>query len=248
MNTNEPVLAESPIILGDGASVNVVCAKCGKEVPSGSYSSYGDASGVTTMLCEDCDTLTRTKISEASKLKVSLIKPILFGAGASFALTVVWALTMVITNMNFGIVAIFVGVLIAKAVLRASGGIRTKKLQVLVVLLTGYAIIFSEVYSGIISDSEHGLGLKIFTLFFIPIFALQHPVLLVQALAEDITPIGALIDFFALYYAYKSSDPKHISASVIRSEVSMESDRSHSGVPQPGAHQRVEEKSPVVID
>ena len=60
----------------------------------------------------------------------------LFGLGAAVAGSLLYALVSYATHMNFALIAIVVGVIVAKAVLAGSRGCRGRRFQVLAVLLT----------------------------------------------------------------------------------------------------------------
>lgn len=69
----------------------------------------------------------------------------LFGLGAAAAGAALYAIISAVTGYSFSLIAIVVGVMVAKAVLYGSRGIRGRRLQVLAVLLTYGSITSSAI-------------------------------------------------------------------------------------------------------
>jgi hypothetical protein len=76
---------------------------------------------------------------------ISLGPAVLYGAGAALAGCILYAAVAILLNLEIGIVAIVVGVMVGKAVRAGSRGLGGRPQQILAVLLTYFAITTSYI-------------------------------------------------------------------------------------------------------
>jgi hypothetical protein len=125
----EPLPAEDP-----NAQRCVVCKS-----PIGA--TYFHANGqVVCPMCAD-----RIQSGQQKPPAISLGRAALYGAGAALAGCILYAAVAILLNLEIGIVAIVVGVLVGKAVRAGSKGLGGRPQQILAVLLTYFAITTSYI-------------------------------------------------------------------------------------------------------
>jgi hypothetical protein len=75
----------------------------------------------------------------------SLPRALLFGGAAALAGCAIYAIVAIATGMEIGLIAILVGVMVGKAIRRASGGFGGRQQQILAVVLTYFSIATSYI-------------------------------------------------------------------------------------------------------
>jgi hypothetical protein len=127
----EPLPAENS---DPGAQRCVVC-----KTPIGA--TYFHAQG--HVVCPMC--AERIQSGQQKPPAIALGRAVLYGAGAALAGCILYALVAILLNLEIGIVAIVVGVMVGKAIRYASKGLGGRPLQILAVLLTYFAITTSYI-------------------------------------------------------------------------------------------------------
>jgi hypothetical protein len=122
---------------GDPES-SATCASCGREL----VDQYFECNGLH--VCEVCKVRAEEQYKN-DKSWVHMPKALLFGFGAALTGCILYYLFLKVFKINFGLIAIAVGWMVGKAVMRGSnyrGGLRY---QIAAVALTYFAITFSYV-------------------------------------------------------------------------------------------------------
>jgi hypothetical protein len=108
------------------------CVACQEPITE----SYYHASG--RVVCPAC--AARIQQGQRQPPAYSFPRALLFGGAAALAGCAIYAIVAIATGMEIGLVAILVGVMVGKAVRRASGGFGGRQQQILAVLLTYFSI------------------------------------------------------------------------------------------------------------
>jgi hypothetical protein len=103
--------------------------------------SYYHASG--RVVCPAC--AARIQQGQQQPPAYSFPRALLFGGAAALAGWAIYAVVAIATGMEIGLVAILVGVMVGKAIRRASGGFGGRQQQILAVVLTYFSIATSYV-------------------------------------------------------------------------------------------------------
>jgi hypothetical protein len=114
------------------------CATCSRPVES-SYYQIGDS-----ILCSTCREAF-VSVIEAGKTGASFSRAVAYGVAAMVVGSVVWYAIRQATGYEIGLVAIGVGILVGKAVMRGSGGFGGKRYQALAIGLTYASIALTNV-------------------------------------------------------------------------------------------------------
>ena len=133
------------------ALILVVCDKCGKEMEPQKkvteLSIPNDDSEKTLVLCEECASNTN-ELNEYSSYSItkdnSLNKPIIFGILAGLASALVWYAVCYYSNLRIGYLAIALGWLVSKAVIRGVDDEKRNEIIWISVVATFISMIFSE--------------------------------------------------------------------------------------------------------
>jgi len=115
-----------------GTSTEHTCAVCKQAIPN----TYFQAAG--RLVCPTCAGLIE-KGTQAPP-PVSLGRAALYGGAAAAAGCALYATIAIVTDMQIGLVAILVGIMVGKAIRHASGGLGGRPQQILAVVLTYLAI------------------------------------------------------------------------------------------------------------
>jgi hypothetical protein len=95
------------------------------------------------MVCPVC--AGRIQSGQQAPPSLSLVRAILYGAGAALAGCILYATVSIVTGLEIGLIAIVVGIMVGKAIRYASHGLGGRPQQILAVLLTYFAISTSYV-------------------------------------------------------------------------------------------------------
>ncbi len=104
------------------------CALCNAAVTGAYYHLDGN------VVCTACAEQTEAR-REPVRGRL-LLKSVLYGAGAALAGSALYGIVLLATDSEFALLSILVGIMVAKAMMRASGGRGGRKLQIIAVLLT----------------------------------------------------------------------------------------------------------------
>ncbi len=124
----------------------LTCAVCSKKIDSlGAYTilKTSKSGKIETVLCPQCSEQFQDR-PEQETLNPNY--PIAFIAGIAGAAVagIIWYYFVILTEIQFGLVAVLMGWLVGKSVVWGAGNKRGERLQYLSVSLTIIAIIFSE--------------------------------------------------------------------------------------------------------
>jgi hypothetical protein len=111
------------------------CSRCHQVMGQEYFAAAG------AVVCAAC---ARTLTGEGQP-KTALLRAAAYGAGAALIGTVIWLLILKISNSEFGLVAIAVGLLVGFAVKKGSGGVGGWKYQAMAMALTYVSITASYV-------------------------------------------------------------------------------------------------------
>jgi hypothetical protein len=103
--------------------------------------SYYHASG--RVVCPAC--AARIQQGQQQPPTYSFPRALLFGGAAALAGCAIYAIVAIATGMEIGLIAILVGVMVGKAIRRASGGFGGRQQQILAVVLTYFSIATSYI-------------------------------------------------------------------------------------------------------
>ena len=132
-HTAEPVVSPS--------AGGLACVVCKTPIAR----TYFHAQGA--VVCELC--AQRIQSGQQAAPKLSLARAALYGAGAALAGSILYSLVAILLNIEIGIIAIVVGVMVGKAIRHASRGTGGRPQQILAVVLTYFSITSSYVTVGI---------------------------------------------------------------------------------------------------
>jgi hypothetical protein len=124
-------------IAASGASAAQRCVACQGPITE----SYYHASG--RVVCPAC--AASIQQGHQQPPAYSFPRALLFGGAAALAGCAIYAIVAIATGMEIGLVAILVGVMVGKAIRRASGGFGGRQQQILAVLLTYFSIATSYI-------------------------------------------------------------------------------------------------------
>jgi hypothetical protein len=119
------------------ASAAQRCAGCQGPIAE----SYYQASG--RVVCPAC--AARIQQVQQHAPAFSFPRSLLFGGAAALAGCAIYAIVAIATGMEIGLIAILVGVMVGKAIRRASGGFGGRQQQILAVALTYFSIATSYI-------------------------------------------------------------------------------------------------------
>ncbi|HTJ29957.1 MAG TPA: hypothetical protein VL346_05635 [Acidobacteriaceae bacterium] len=113
------------------------CVACGQQL-GGSYYQAGDQ-----RLCNRC--AERVFETFPRDTQARLTRALLAGAGAALVSLVIYAGFTIATHIYIGYLALGVGWLVGKAIIKASGGVGGRRYQIAAVVLTYLAIAMAEI-------------------------------------------------------------------------------------------------------
>lgn len=138
-----PVPLPTPVPAGTAAAAPVspatagTCSQCGQAIGENYYLSAGQ------MWCPDC-TRRAPLLTPAAGCR-TLLFAVLLGVLAAAGAAGLWALIVILTGYQLGLVAIVVGILVGLAVRKGSGGTGGRRYQVLAMVLTVAALAYASV-------------------------------------------------------------------------------------------------------
>jgi hypothetical protein len=169
----------------------MACANCSRAIES-TYYGWN-----TAYVCPSC----HEQLSKQHQKPGSFFLALLFGAGAAVAGALLYYGIAALTNMEFGLIAIVVGIAVGKAVRAGAGAEAKKRYRALAIILT-YMSITATYVPSVLEGSEGG------SVLFAAIFSLVLPFLMI-AQFENI--MGLVILAIGIYEAWKLSAPPQIS-------------------------------------
>jgi hypothetical protein len=113
------------------------CVACKTPIVSTYFHAQGQ------VVCPSC--AERIKAGQQAPPAFSLARAALYGAGAALLGCIIYAAVAILLNLEIGIIAIVVGILVGKAVRKGSNGLGGRPQQILAVLLTYFSITTSYV-------------------------------------------------------------------------------------------------------
>jgi len=117
------------------------CASCKNELDVQYFQLAGQN------ICAACAELVRK--NQDGPAHSDVVRGLLYGAGAAFVCFIGYAAIVMVTGMEFALVAILVGYLVGSAVRKGSRGLGGRRCQIATVALTYCAITFSYIPVGI---------------------------------------------------------------------------------------------------
>jgi len=109
------------------------------------------------VICPQC--AAKISAGQQSQKPVSLLRPVIYGAGAALAGCLLYAVVLAM-GVQIGIVALAVGWMVGKAIRHASYGTGGRKQQILAVALTYFAISTSFFPAAVFLAVKHGVEAK----------------------------------------------------------------------------------------
>ena len=113
------------------------CVACKTPIASTYFHAQGH------VVCPSC--AEKIKAGQQAPPAFSLARAALFGAGAAVLGCAIYAAVAILLNLEIGIIAIVVGILVGKAVRKGSNGLGGRPQQILAVVLTYFAITTSYI-------------------------------------------------------------------------------------------------------
>jgi hypothetical protein len=113
------------------------CVACKQPVSDTYFHAQGQ------VVCAMC--ASRIEAGQQAPPAYSLLRAVLYGAGAALAGCAIYATVALVTGLEIGLIAILVGVMVGKAIRHASRGQGGRAQQVLAVALTYFAITTSYI-------------------------------------------------------------------------------------------------------
>ncbi len=158
------------------------CSACKTAIPCEFYQLAGHN------ICSNCAGVVRRHQELPSMAAFS--RGLLYGAGAAVACFTGYTMILIATGMELGIIAIGVGYLVGRAVRKGSNGLGGRRSQIAAVLLTYFAITFSDV--AMIYYAFSGVALQFPALTLLR-FGLIGPF-------EDLTSVSGLLGLVILSF------------------------------------------------
>ena len=124
------------------------CQICGNLIPAEYYRING------RMACANC--AQQSMAGQPTDSHVAFGRSLFFGAGAALVGLAVYATVVIITHWTIGYLALGVGWLVAKAMMKGSNGFGGRRYQIAAVLLTYAAISLSAIPIGVSYAVKHG--------------------------------------------------------------------------------------------
>jgi hypothetical protein len=123
------------------------CVACSKPITGTYFHVHGK------VVCPECATAIESRQKAPSAH--SLLKAFFYGLGAAAAGSALYSIVAIVTGLEFALIAILIGYMVAKAIRHASGGLGGRPQQILAVLLTYFAITTSYIPVGIYQYAKH---------------------------------------------------------------------------------------------
>jgi hypothetical protein len=150
MSSSQPAPQFDKADLGQQPQQGDVCHRCHQSIVGTYYRTNG------AMTCASCANILQHDILNQPTGRFG--RALLFGAGGAVLGIILYSAVGIITGLEIGYVSLAVGFIVAKAVLKGSGGIGGRKYQIAAVLLTYFAVSLSAVPISIhmMREREHG--------------------------------------------------------------------------------------------
>jgi uncharacterized paraquat-inducible protein A len=113
------------------------CVACSRTITSEYFHAQGQ------VVCPEC--AAKIEAGTQSPPTVSIATAVLYGSLAALAGLIIYALTAIVANLEIGLIAILVGIMVGKAVRAGSKGLGGRAQQLLAVALTYASISISHV-------------------------------------------------------------------------------------------------------
>jgi hypothetical protein len=123
------------------------CVACAAPIASTYYHAQGQ------VVCPTC--AQRIHVGQQAPPAISLAKAALYGAAAALLGCILYAAVAIILNLEIGIIAIVVGIMVGRAVRKGSNGLGGRPQQILAVVLTYFAITTSYIPVYIYQSEKH---------------------------------------------------------------------------------------------
>ncbi|MEI7741350.1 MAG: hypothetical protein WCJ29_02495 [bacterium] len=197
-----------PIKIGSKTEVEATCLQCGKVgIASDFFTYHGQKKGEDSYLCATCREQVKVQLEEEAK-SVNMWRAFAYGAGAAIVSGAIWYAFTLGSNMEYGIIAIGVGYLVAVGVFHGAGKKRSRKLQILSALLALVAILGAKfaLFMHFVNEDirlnpgEYSEDIDIYS----PLGIAVTVIAFTTTLAD---PIGILIIAFGVYFAYSHLKP-----------------------------------------
>lgn len=199
---------ETPITIGSRTQDKVSCANCGRTGVVSDFFTYQGKDGNDVYLCPDCRSKVNLALEDEQK-QIKTWKVVLVGIVAAIAGAIAWYYFTVAAEAEYGVVAIGLGYLVGYGALFGAGMRRSRKVQIVSVILAGLSIFIAEyfIFSHVLNEYmvanptsfEGWDGQKLWIDPWSPVF-----------LQSIISPIGLIIWAVALYVAFIVPKPKKI--------------------------------------
>jgi hypothetical protein len=198
------------IIIGSSVHKSVVCEQCKKEGKADTFFSYQKKDKTEMYLCSECRDKMNAAFKEETK-NPNYLRAIAGGVIAGIIGGLLWYFIAVLTNREFGYVAIALGFLVGMGVIVGSGGKRGHMLQMIALLLTLFVIFVAEYgifrHTLNIYIQEHASELNDIDPNMIrDALGVLNPIFLKSL----ISPIGLVIYAIGAYCAYSIPKPRKI--------------------------------------
>lgn len=129
--------AEATAVSAAAAAASGPCSQCGQAIGESYFLSAGQT------WCPEC--IRRAPLLAPASGCRPLALAVLFGVLAAVGAAGLWALIVILTGYQLGLVAIVVGILVGLAVRKGSGGTGGRRYQVLAMVLTVAALAYASV-------------------------------------------------------------------------------------------------------
>jgi hypothetical protein len=137
MSSSQPAPQFDKADLGHEPQQGDVCHRCHQSIVGTYYRTNG------AMTCASCANILQQDILNRPTGRFG--RALLFGAAGAVLGIILYSAVGIITGLEIGYVSLAVGFIVAKAVLKGSGGIGGRKYQIAAVLLTYFAVSLSAV-------------------------------------------------------------------------------------------------------
>lgn len=142
-----PIAQELQFQHAEPLSIGQSCVVCKHSIGNAYFQARGQ---VICPLCAE-----RIQSGQQAPPAASLPRAILCGMGAALAGCALYATVAIVTGLEIGLVAIVVGILVGKAIRRASHGLGGRPQQILAVGLTYFAITTSYIPVAVYERAQH---------------------------------------------------------------------------------------------
>ncbi len=139
----QSILDGEEVVSKQGDALQVLCRPCAQQRADGAGSAQ-PAAGGAIFSPTPANPVPAPRAADHARNTRDLFGALLLGALAAGAGTVIWYATVVLTHIQFGLIAGLVGFAVGYAVVFGSRGERGRRLQILSVTLTLVAMVIGE--------------------------------------------------------------------------------------------------------